>query len=483
MHDICRKKHQTQIKNIGLVWFAALFQWLVCVVAIADGEHPEANLDNTPSAFALFKQQAEQGSMEAQYNLGVMCETGWSVPVDNKKAVRWFRAAAEQGDVNAQLRLGMLYYLGLGARQSNIKGEKWIRIAAKKNQPIAQKINDELFSDDLPDGLSVASVMSKVRASYLKSERKAIPVLESLLRKGREQARRAKKEKDETTLRERRAERNTAGPLKPGFETAEVERIKSEVPAFIGDAPLEENRALARGNIATIRLQAEKGLANAQYNLGRMYELGIKLPADKKSAMEWYEKAAKQHYPNAEYRMGISLLYGTGVKRDESAGKRWLALAAKHGHFVAKNMMSEMRDRSNTPKHGISLAVRWYLERALVDDGRAAFHLGKIYEHGWGVRRNFAESIKWYRRAAQSGNKEASTLANRLQPRLNEVDPAPEQGLLGSMLEQYGLPVWLAHPAVIISICVVLFWPLLPWNKKNRRNKAREDMLKKMGQL
>jgi TPR repeat protein len=321
--------------------------------------------------------------------------------------------------------------------------------------------------------------MSKVRASYLKNERTAISVLHDLLREGRQKSKRAEKQKDATTLRERRVERNSEGPKKPGFsKSAEVERIDSTIPAFIGDATLEENRTLARGNIATVRLQAEKGLASAQYNLGRMYELGIKLPTDKKLAMEWYEKSAKQHYPDAEYRIGISLLYGTGVKLNESAGKKWLALAAKHGHAVAKNMMDEIQSHSGSSQQSISLAVRWYLERAVVDDGQSAFHLGKIYEHGWGVRRDFVEAVKWYRRAAQAGNKEADKLADSLQSRLSEQDSMAEQNWLGLMLEQNGLPSWLSHPMVLISIGVVLFWPLFPWSKKARRKKAREAALK-----
>lgn len=460
-----------------------VLQLSVGAAVAADAGHPDVKLDKTPSAFELFQEQAERGDVQAQYNLGVMCETGWSVPVDNKKAVRWFRAAAEQGDMNAQLRLGMLYYLGLGASQSNIKGEKWIRKAARQNQPLAKEINSSLFSDDLPDELSASKVMSKVRASYLENERKAIPVLHALLREGQQKSQRAKQQKDTTTLRERRVERTQEAPRKPGFsKNGKVERIDSTVPAFIGDATLEENRTLTRGNIATIRLQAEEGLASAQYNLGRMYELGIKLPVDKKRAMEWYAKSAKQKYPDAEYRMGISLLYGAGVKRNEPMGRKWLSLAAKHGHSVAKNMMNEIRDEGDNLQRGISLAVRWYLERALVDDGRSAFHLGKIYEHGWGVRRDFAEAIKWYRRAAQSGNKEANALADRLQPRLAEQESEPEKNWLGLMLERNGLPVWLSHPMVLVSIGIVLFWPMLPWNKKARRKKAREEALKKIGQ-
>lgn len=434
---------------------------------VAQAEDPS----DTPSAFALFKEQAELGDVEAQYNLGVMCETGWSVPVDNEKAVRWLYAAAKQGHANAQLRLGMLHYLGIGSPQSNIKGEKWIRKAAKQGQPLADKLNKFLFADDLPDALSPESIISQVRGAYLENERNALFVLESLMRNAKQRAQRVEQEKEATTLRERRVQRSAEGPVKPGFAVAtDVERVESAVPAFIGDASVEEDRTLARGSIATIRLQAEEGVASAQHNLGRMYELGIKLPMDKKRAMEWYEKAAQQGYADAEYRLGISLWYGAGAVRDEAKGKKWLALAASHGHPVAKSMVSEFENNNGASEQGISLAVRWYLERALMDDGQAAFHLGKIYQHGWGVRSDFAAAMKWYQQARQSGIKEAQALAEDMQKRLGEASSAVEPSQQSVLLKNYGLPVWLAHPAVIISVVLVVFSPVFYRRWRGRRN-------------
>lgn len=42
---------------------------------------------------------AEQGDAIAQFNLGVMYETGQGVPQDYKTAVKWYRLAAKQGNV------------------------------------------------------------------------------------------------------------------------------------------------------------------------------------------------------------------------------------------------------------------------------------------------------------------------------------------------------------------------------------------------
>ena len=42
---------------------------------------------------------AEQGSANAQFNLGGMYEYGEGVPQDYKTAAKWYRLAAEQGHV------------------------------------------------------------------------------------------------------------------------------------------------------------------------------------------------------------------------------------------------------------------------------------------------------------------------------------------------------------------------------------------------
>ena len=88
-------------------------------------------LETRPAASLWYRELAAQGDVDAKYNLGMMNETGWSIPVDLKGAVQWYRDAAKLGHVEAQLRLGMLYYLGLGTKSSRLKGESWIRKAAK----------------------------------------------------------------------------------------------------------------------------------------------------------------------------------------------------------------------------------------------------------------------------------------------------------------------------------------------------------------
>ena len=88
-------------------------------------------------AFRLWKQLAEQGNVEAQYNLGVIYYHGQEVPQDYKEAVRWFRLSAEQGNADAQTDLGSMYANGTGVLQDYKEAVKWYRLAAEQGDALA----------------------------------------------------------------------------------------------------------------------------------------------------------------------------------------------------------------------------------------------------------------------------------------------------------------------------------------------------------
>src|ERR1044072_4009951 len=73
--------------------------------------------------------------------------------------------------------------------------------------------------------------------------------------------------------------------------------IKSGIDAWAAgryDAAVKEWRPLA-----------EKGDADAQYNMGQAYKLGRGVPSDLKLAQTWYEKAAQQGHQPAQANLGL----------------------------------------------------------------------------------------------------------------------------------------------------------------------------------
>ena len=76
--------------------------------------------------------------------------------------------------------------------------------------------------------------------------------------------------------------------------------------------------------VAEWRPLADRGDADAQYNLGQAYKLGRGVPQDLAIAETWYEKAAQQGHPQAAANLGL-ILFQSGEKQ---RAMPWLRMAA-----------------------------------------------------------------------------------------------------------------------------------------------------------
>jgi TPR repeat protein len=83
------------------------------------------------------------------------------------------------------------------------------------------------------------------------------------------------------------------------------------------------------------RRAAEDGSSQAQFWLGRFYEEGKALPANKTMAAAYYLLSAKQGYAAAEARLGHMLMQGELGPADPVSAVYWLRPAAAFGNPVA----------------------------------------------------------------------------------------------------------------------------------------------------
>ena len=60
-------------------------------------------------------------------------------------------------------------------------------------------------------------------------------------------------------------------------------------------------------------------------------------------------------------------------------------------------------------KQNYSEAARWFRRSAEKGNSSAMFQLGKLYEEGSGVEQDTDEALKWYQAAADGGNEEAKS--------------------------------------------------------------------------
>jgi TPR repeat protein len=123
--------------------------------------------------------------------------------------------------------------------------------------------------------------------------------------------------------------------------------------------------AYDRGDYATAlhewRPLAEQGNADAQNNLGAMYDDGHGVPQDYGQARLWYEKAAAQGYANAQSNLAVLYDDGDGVPQDFVQAHKWYSLAAANGHenaATARDGLSRMMTPAQIDK-AQRLAREW----------------------------------------------------------------------------------------------------------------------------
>ena len=83
--------------------------------------------------------------------------------------------------------------------------------------------------------------------------------------------------------------------------------------------------------------------AQAQCNLGIMYENGQGVQQDDAEAVKWYRRAAEQGHAEAQYNLGVMYDDGQGVQQDVSEAFFWLEKAASQDCNPAKLALEQLR--------------------------------------------------------------------------------------------------------------------------------------------
>lgn len=108
---------------------------------------------------------------------------------------------------------------------------------------------------------------------------------------------------------------------------------------------------------------AEQGDAKAQFQLGYCFFNGHSVEKNEEEAVKWYTKAAEQGFPFAQYRLygitkireaekgnadaqfelGDCYLYGDCVEKNEAEAVKWFTKAAEQGQAEAQEMLSKLK--------------------------------------------------------------------------------------------------------------------------------------------
>jgi TPR repeat protein len=149
---------------------------------------------------------------------------------------------------------------------------------------------------------------------------------------------------------------------------------------------------------------AKQGYANAQVNIGYLYDEGIGVKQDYTKAMEWYLKAAEQGVAMAQCYLGNMYGDGNGVKQDYAKAMEWYRKAAEQGNTIAQYNVGYYYYEGLGVKQDYAKAMEWFLKVAEQGDADAQCRLGDMYGEGEGMKQDYAKAMEWYLKAAEQGN-------------------------------------------------------------------------------
>lgn len=201
-------------------------------------------------AFREWKQAADAGQAEAQFDIGVLYAQGLGVARDLTEAARWYQRAADQGNLEAEFALGQMYSRGWGVPRDEQDAMRWFELAS-----------NGLDSDGPPTGWATLD----------------------------------------------------------GY-----------------GVPQDQTQAAYWYQKA-----AEKGHAEAAYNLAGLYASGKGVPKDEEQATHWVRTAASKGYAPAQAALGVRYATGNGIAKDDRRAYFWLTLAFLHGDKSAARLRGE----------------------------------------------------------------------------------------------------------------------------------------------
>lgn len=257
-------------------------------------------------------ERAQLGHLQEQLEVARAFQQGLGVDRDLAEAARWFHKAADQGSPEAQCQLGFLYGTGSGVQRDDREALKWFQRAALEDYAPAEfdlsllLLKGEGASRDLPQALhwmmraaqqGLPEAQTNLGIFYLRGD--AVPL-----------------DKPEAIRWLRKAAKRHFAPAEFLMGTM----FRSSVSGLKNN-PAEAARWYRRA--------AQQGYAPAQNNLGFLYNKGAGVPADIEEARKWYRFAAEQGYGGAAANLSANYADPDNGKPDPASAYFW-ALVALH---------------------------------------------------------------------------------------------------------------------------------------------------------
>jgi TonB family protein len=335
---------------------------------------------------------------------------------DFGNAFEQFKELAELGQPEAQFDLAAMYARGEGVNSSNVYAHAWASLAGQNGEARGKGLADDLEQDLTPTSQRISS---EIQAQYSQ------PALNARLMphffKGKEYEDRDPVRPSKPFIPEypmEAAQKGVQGEVYVEFVVApdghpRIPRILYAVPGGYFESSVRESvlRSLylpARVNgqpistsVSTMynftvpgasikdyqglerrvhdtELKAADGDPQAQMLYAMMIAGLPQLKQTYSQALPWFLKAAQAGAPYAQYQIGTGLLQGRGCQCDAGKGEIWLQKAAQADQPDAQVSLAEYLLKGEPTQESVAGAVVWLERAAKQGNGSAKLMLSGI---------------------------------------------------------------------------------------------------------
>ena len=376
-------------KSFAIVLLLAMVLSLAACGEAAPAATPEPTAEPTPApeilaaeAEELFYKADYTGAFEkldtletsgitsVQEQLGTSYYYGLGVEADSEEAVSQLTKAADQGDAIAMYLLGNAYASGTGTSRDEAKAKemyaKFIAVGeADSGENAGSGRIQAYLADCYAYGKGTEKNVDKAAAAAGKAAsadltafdmvKLADSYVEGVFTKTDDTADAA--EAADTTAAEATAEGETEAETKAIPAEAEelyakaLDSIKTLADAgnvkakkALGDYYFNGYAGVAQDYAKALELYTEageKGDADAQAQVGYIYQYGCGVDPDYEKAMEWNNRAAQQGNAQGQAQIGWLYQQGLGVTQNLDEAGRWYTRAADQGNKWAEDRLAE----------------------------------------------------------------------------------------------------------------------------------------------
>ena len=332
----------------------------------------------------------------AQHHLGNLYEHGQVVAKDYAQAIHWYQKSAANKHFDSYFSLSKLYATSAGVTQNTQQAKEWLHkaVAVAEDGWDFHKIGDAFKAlHDYPNAIlcyEKAAEENDVDSHLSLSQLYAT---------------------DEGITQDTQQAKEWLHKAVAVAEYSWDFRKIGDAFKALHDYP---------NAVRCYEKAAEEHDVDSHFSLSELYAIGEGVTQNAQQAKEWLHKAvavaeddwdfdrigdalqALHDYPNA-----ILCYQKAATQANEAAFDTLMHLASREENVIAQCALGELYQTGQGVKKDYAQAVHWFRKAAEQGYADAQNNLGVMHKRGRGVKKDDAQAIYWHRKAAEQGHAKA----------------------------------------------------------------------------